>query len=99
MEWVVGSGMVLGLPAIALGVASMRAGWTLPWVRRRVTRPRVYGIGALLVGATCVIQGLFYFHVVPKPSWEFQFFGTNALLFSGLILMGVSQMGPSRRRG
>ncbi|WSQ15238.1 hypothetical protein OG604_50350 [Streptomyces sp. NBC_01231] len=82
MEWVVGSGMVLGLLAIPLGVASMRAGWTLPWVRPRVTRPRVYGLGALLVGATCVIQGLFYFRVVPKPSWEFQFFGTNAFLFS-----------------
>ncbi len=98
MEWVVGSGMFLGLLAVALGVASMRTGWALPWVRRRVSRPRVYGLGALLVGATCVIQGLFYFRFVPKPSWEFQFFGTNALMFSGLILMGVSQMRPSRRR-
>ncbi|MET9793330.1 hypothetical protein [Streptomyces canus] len=98
MEWVVGSGMVLGLLAVALGVASMRTGWTLPWVRRRVTRPRIYGLGGLLVGAPCVIQGLFYFHVVPSPSWEFRFFGTNALMFSGLILMGVSQMRSSRRR-
>jgi hypothetical protein len=97
MKWVVGSGMVMGLPAVALGVASVRTGWTLPWERRRVTRPRVYGIAGLLVGAPCLIQGLFYFHVVPSPSWEFRFFGTNALMLSGLILMGLSQMRPSRR--
>lgn len=98
MEWVVGSGMFLGLLAIALGMASIRTGWTLPGMRRRVTRPQIYGLGALLVGAPCVIQGLFYFHFVPSPSWEFHFLGTNALMFSGLILMGVSQMRPSRRR-
>ncbi|MEU8831724.1 hypothetical protein [Streptomyces sp900116325] len=98
MEWVVGSGMFLGLLAIALGLVSIRTGWTLPGGRRRVTRPRIYGLGALLVGAPCVIQGLFYFHFVPSPSWEFRFFGTNVLMFSGLILMGVSQMRPSRRR-
>ncbi|MFF0095117.1 hypothetical protein ACFYSF_35000 [Streptomyces canus] len=97
MEWVVGSGMVLGLLAVALGVASMRTGWTLPWVRRRVTRPRIYGLAGLLTGAPCVIQG-FYFHVVPSPSWEFRFFGTGAFMFSGLILMGVSQMRSWRRR-
>lgn len=87
MEWVVGSGsgMVLGgLLAVTLGMVSMRTGWTLPWVRRRVTRPRIYGIAGLLLGASCVI-GVFYFHVVPSPSWEFRFFGTNALMFSGLI--------------
>ncbi|MDT0484681.1 hypothetical protein [Streptomyces doebereineriae] len=95
MEWVVASGMVLGLLAVTLGMAAIRTGWTLPWVRRRVTRPRIYGLAGLLVGALCVIQGLFYFHVVPSPSWEFRFFGTGAVMFSGPILMGVSQM---RRR-
>ncbi|MET9461040.1 hypothetical protein ABZY05_39340 [Streptomyces canus] len=98
MEWVVGSGMVLGLLAVTLGVASMRTGWTLPWVRRRVTRPRIDGLAGLLVGALCVIQRLFYFHVVPSPSREFRFFGTGALMFSVPILLGVSQMRPSRRR-
>lgn len=33
MEWVVGTGTFLGPLAIALGMASMRPGWTLPWVR------------------------------------------------------------------
>ncbi|MEU0946604.1 hypothetical protein ABZ379_28195 [Streptomyces canus] len=34
--------MVLGLLAVTPGMASMRTGWTLPWVRRRVIRPRIY---------------------------------------------------------
>ncbi|MFD3844067.1 hypothetical protein ACFWWC_49090 [Streptomyces sp. NPDC058642] len=89
--------MFLGLLAIALGMASMRPGWTLPWVRRRVSRLRIYGLGAVLVGATYVIQALFYFHFVRSPSWEFPFFGTNALMFCGLILVGVSQLWPRRR--
>jgi hypothetical protein len=95
-----GSAMALGgLLAVALGVVSMRTGWTLPWVRRRVTRPRIYGLAGLMMGALCVIQGLFCFHVVPSASGEFRFFGTGALMFSGLLLLGVSQMRSSRRRG
>ncbi|MFI2347939.1 hypothetical protein ACH492_13020 [Streptomyces sp. NPDC019443] len=98
MEWVAGCGMVLGLLAIALGTASIRTGWTLPWVRRRVTRPRIHGLGALLVGAPCVMQGLFYFRIVPSPSWEIRFFATNALTFSGLILIGAAHVLTTRRR-
>ncbi|MEU2930785.1 hypothetical protein ABZ636_38125 [Streptomyces sp. NPDC007251] len=98
MEWLVGMGMLGGLLLIALGAASIRTGWTLPFMVRRVTRPSVYGLGALLLGASCVVQGLFYFAIVPIPSWELRFFGANALLFSGLVLIGVGQMRPSRRR-
>lgn len=98
MEWVVGSGMLGGLLLIALGTASIRTGWTLPRVGRRVTRPSIYGLGVLLAGVPCVIQGLFYFRIVPSPSWEIHFFGANALVISGLVLMGVGQMLPPRRR-
>jgi hypothetical protein len=98
MAWVAGFGMVLGLLAIALGTASIRTGWTLPWVRRRVTRPWIHGLGAFLVGASCVVQGLFYFRIVPSPSWEVRFFATNALTFSGLILIGAAHVLATRRR-
>ncbi|WP_406301457.1 hypothetical protein OHA61_02425 [Streptomyces sp. NBC_00885] len=98
MGWVVGVGMALGLLGIALGTASIRTGWTLPWVRRRVTRPRMHGLGVLLVSTTSVVQGLFYLHVVPSPTWEIRFLGANALMFSGLILVAAGQMmGPPRR--
>ncbi|WP_406468520.1 hypothetical protein [Streptomyces sp. NBC_01594] len=98
MEWVVGSGMILGVLAITLGTASIRTGWTLPWARRRVTRPRIYGLGALLVGTNCVVQDLFHFRIAPSPPWEIRFFSTTALTLCGLILMGVGQMLPLRRR-
>ncbi|WP_327248253.1 hypothetical protein [Streptomyces sp. NBC_01320] len=98
MAWFIGAGMLGGLLLIALGTASIRTGWTLPWVGHRVTRPSVYGLGALLVGVPCVMQGLFYFGIAPIPSWEVRFFGANALTLSGLVLIGVGQMRPWRRR-
>ncbi|GHB51197.1 hypothetical protein GCM10010306_051110 [Streptomyces umbrinus] len=98
MDWVVGVGMVLGVLAIALGTASIRTGWTVPWARRYVARPRLFGLGAVLVGTPGMVQGLFYFGIVPGPSWEIRFFSTNALLLCGLALLGVGQMRWSRRR-
>lgn len=98
MEWVVGVGLFLGLLIFALGVASIRTGWTLPWARRHIRHPRVYGAGALLMGTSFVLQGLFYFGVLPVPSWEVRFFSMNALMFSGLVLLGVGQL-PARRKG
>ncbi len=98
MKWVVGIGMFLGLLIFALGVASIRTGWTLPWARRHVRHPRVYGTGALLVGTSCVLQGLFYFGVLPVPSWEVRFFSMNALMLTGLVLIAVGQMRPIRRK-
>ncbi|GAA5707359.1 hypothetical protein Save01_08222 [Streptomyces avermitilis] len=98
MDWFVGLGMVLGVLAIALGTVSIRTGWTLSWARRHVARPRVYGLGGLLVGTPCTVQGLFYFGIVPSPSWEIRFFSMNVLLLSGLVLLGVGQMRWSPRR-
>ncbi|MFB7710094.1 hypothetical protein [Streptomyces sp. NPDC056105] len=95
MKWFVGIGVLGGLALITAGVASMRTGWTLPW-SRRVTRPSVYGLGTLLVGVACVVQGALYFRILPSPPWEVRFFGLDVLVFSGLILIGVSQM--QRRR-
>lgn len=42
-----------GLAADRRGHGVDRTGWTPRWVRRRVTRPQIYGLGALLVGAPC----------------------------------------------
>ncbi|MGW7264928.1 hypothetical protein [Streptomyces sp. NPDC054842] len=97
MDWVVGGGMLLGCLAIALGSIAVYSGWTPSWQRRRTTRPRVHGLGVLLVGTPCVLQGLFFFHLVPSPSWQVRFIGTNALLLSGLALITVGQMLPPSR--
>ncbi|WP_405551122.1 hypothetical protein [Streptomyces sp. NBC_01171] len=97
MAWIAGTGAFLGLLAIALGIVTLRTGWILPTARRHVTRPRLHGLGGLLTGTSVVLQGFFYFRVLPRVSWEAGFFVGNALLFAGLLLIVLSQMLPLRR--
>lgn len=89
--------MLMGLLAITVGVVALRTGWLLPTARRHVTRPRLHGLGGLLLGTSLVLQGLFYFRILPSLSWEIRFFGANALLFAGLVLISASQLMPRRR--
>ncbi|MET8406355.1 hypothetical protein [Streptomyces sp900116325] len=97
MEWIVGTGAFLGLLVIASGIATLRTGWVVPTARRHVTRPQLHGLGALLTGTSVVLQSLFYFRILPSVSWEARFFGGNALLFAGLLLIAFSQLLPLRR--
>ncbi|SCD70380.1 hypothetical protein GA0115243_103870 [Streptomyces sp. ScaeMP-e83] len=97
MAWVVGTNLLLGLLLIAMGSAALRTGWIVPTARRHVTRPRLYGCGALLMGASLVLQSLMYFGALPGLSWEARFLGGNALLLGGVLLMLVSQLLPTRR--
>ncbi|MFJ6568300.1 hypothetical protein ACIQNU_12805 [Streptomyces sp. NPDC091292] len=39
---------VIAVLAAAEGVAAVRTGWVLPWIRRRVLRPRLWGYGMLI---------------------------------------------------
>ncbi|WP_326772783.1 hypothetical protein [Streptomyces sp. NBC_01445] len=87
----------MGLLAIALGIVTLRTGWMLPTARRHVARPQLHGLGALLTGASVVLQGLFYFRVLPSVSWEARFFTGNALLLAGLLLIALSQLLPLRQ--
>ncbi|MEU6242528.1 hypothetical protein [Streptomyces sp. NPDC047024] len=87
----------MGLLAIALGIVTLRTGWILPTARRHVTRPKLHGFGALLTGASPLLQSLFYFQILPSVSWEVRFFGGNAFLFAGLLLIALSQLLPFRR--
>ncbi|MDV9190220.1 hypothetical protein R6L23_18730 [Streptomyces sp. SR27] len=86
--------MLLGVVVTALGVVTLRTGWVPPWTRRHVTRPRLQGIGALLVGLAVFLPGLVYFGVLPGLSWEARFFGRLALMFSGLVCVAMSQLLP-----
>ncbi|MEU3519077.1 hypothetical protein ABZ770_28035 [Streptomyces sp. NPDC006654] len=96
MAWVVGTGAVLGMLAIVSGIVTLRTGWILPTARRHVTRPHLHGLGALLMGISVALQGLLYFRVLPGVSWEARFFGGNALLLAGLLLITLSQLLPLR---
>lgn len=97
MAWVVGTGAFLGLLAIALGIVTLRTGWILPTARRHVTRSKLHGLGALLTGASPLLQSLFYFRILPSVSWEVRFLGGNAVLLAGLCLIALSQLLPLHR--
>ncbi|MGW4160113.1 hypothetical protein [Streptomyces sp. NPDC004788] len=97
MAWVVGTGAFLGLLAVAWGIVTLRTGWILPPARRHVTRPKLHGVGALLMGASVLLQSLFYFRILPSVSWEVRFFGGSAFQFAGLLLIALSQLLPLRR--
>ncbi|UCA52318.1 hypothetical protein LEL86_24815 [Streptomyces sp. WA6-1-16] len=97
MAWVVGTGAFLGLLAIVLGTVTLRTGWIVPTARRHVTRPQLHALGALFMGTYSLLQSLFYFRILPSVSWEVRFFGGNAFLFAGLLLIALSQMLPVRR--
>jgi hypothetical protein len=90
-------GGLLGLLAIALGIVTLRTGWMLPTARRHVSRPKLHGLGALLTGASPLLQSLFYFGILPRVSWEIRFFGGNTFLLGGLLLIALSQLLPLRR--
>ncbi|MFD4758710.1 hypothetical protein ACFWOJ_07405 [Streptomyces sp. NPDC058439] len=97
MAWVVGANVLMGLLLIALGLVTLRTGWILPTARRHVTRPRLHGLGTLLTGTSLVLQSLFYFRILPSVSWEIRFFGGNAFLFAGLLLIAAGQLMAHRR--
>ncbi|MCR8945463.1 MULTISPECIES: hypothetical protein [Streptomyces] len=97
MAWVVGANALLGVLAIALGTVTLRTGWVLPTARRHVTRPRLHGVGVLLIGASLLLQSLAYFGVLPGTSWEARFYGGNALLLGGLLLLVLAHVLPPRR--
>ncbi|SEC78231.1 hypothetical protein [Streptomyces sp. TLI_105] len=99
MAWVVGAGMLLGVLSVVLGVVTFRMSWVPPWSRGRVTRPRLMGAGAVLTGLAAFLPGLVYFGVLRGLSWEARFFGQLALMLSGIVCIGLSQLpGPSRGR-
>lgn len=97
MVWVVGVGVLVGLLVIASGVGTLRTGWVLPSARRHVVRPKLYGIGALFVGGSVLLQSLFLSRVLPSVMWEARHVGGTALLLAGLFCIARSQR-LSRRR-
>lgn len=57
MAWVVGTGALLGLLAIASGIVTLQKGWIPPMARRHVTRPQLHGFGAVFTGTSVLLKG------------------------------------------
>ncbi|MEG3628943.1 hypothetical protein [Streptomyces poriticola] len=97
MAWVVGAGMLLSALAVTVGIITLRTGWIPPLARGHVRRPKLYGLGVLAMGLSPLLPGLFYFDVLPGASWDLRFFGMNAFVLVGLLLIAASQLMPVRR--
>jgi hypothetical protein len=94
VPWLVGTDMLMGALAVFFGAVAAWTGRPLPGTRRRAGRPRLQGVGAVLIGSACLGQAFFYFRVTPRPRWDVLFFSTNALILCGLTLLTVA--GPAR---
>ncbi|WP_406279028.1 hypothetical protein OHT93_38610 [Streptomyces sp. NBC_00191] len=88
--------LLVGPLSMALGTASILTGWTWPWARRKVKKPRIYGLGALMVGTACLVQGLLHFRTTPTGPWQMRFL--NALVICGLAVLAAGQGSSLRRR-
>ncbi|MFB6780981.1 hypothetical protein ACFCX0_27005 [Streptomyces sp. NPDC056352] len=97
MAWAVGAGVLMGLLAITLGLVTLRKRVDPATARRHVTRPQLRGLGGLLTGTSLVLQGLFNLRILPSVTWDIRFFGGNAFLFAGLLLISASQLMAQRR--
>ena len=89
---------VMALLLAASGVATLSRGWLLPWQRRHIVRPRLFGWAQLLIAAALGVQlvGLLvvdsaYRSAVTMP-------GVVGLLFA-LVLSTRAQRPPRTRRG
>ncbi|MGT2530866.1 hypothetical protein ACU4GG_30225 [Streptomyces nojiriensis] len=90
---------VVALLVAAAGTATLTTGWMLPWQRKHVVRPRLFGWAQLLIAAALFVQ-LAGLSVAGSPYASlFAMPGTVALLF-GMVLITRAQR-PSRpgRRG
>jgi hypothetical protein len=91
------SALVSVLGAVS-GVAAIRTGWVLPWLRRRTLRPRLWGYGVLLMSvflAAQVVDG-----AVAGPHSQLLVIGGGLVLFltgSGLMLASQQPGRPDPR--
>jgi hypothetical protein len=52
--YLLGMALLWGIMAAA-GVAAVRTGWTAPWMRSRMRRPKLWGYGVLLMTAGMIV--------------------------------------------
>ncbi|AJF66619.1 hypothetical protein [Streptomyces vietnamensis] len=98
-----GATVPFGVAAIAMGVAAFRTGWMIPPARRSVRRPRVYGVGATLVGTGLLVSVATYFllsrdrsdDVVSHPWLAFT---GNAVELVGIAFVLASRLHPRHGR-
>ncbi|MFD3489933.1 hypothetical protein ACFWWB_05085 [Streptomyces sp. NPDC058690] len=87
MRWyVVVPFAVLSTLATAEGIAAITTGWVLPWLRNKVSRPRLWGYASLLMAACLALQ------MFDSPKTRFPFGDLGVTVgFVGLVMMVVAR--------
>ncbi|MET7311502.1 hypothetical protein ACWD7C_30765 [Streptomyces sp. NPDC005134] len=77
---------VMSTLATIEGIAAIRTGWVLPWLRNKVSRPRLWGYASLLMAACLALQ------IFDSPKTHFPFGGLGeAGGLIGLAMMVVAR--------
>ena len=91
--------VLLALLISASAVAAITRGWVLPWNRRRVHSPKVYGWGQLVVVLALCWQLVFDLAVSDSDAQPVGTLIGSGILIAGLVVMLVSQLARDSRKG
>jgi hypothetical protein len=54
--YVLGLSVLMAGGLVVCGAVAVRTGWVLPWQRRHIVRPRMWGYGGMLFGVGLLVQ-------------------------------------------
>ncbi|MFD6923149.1 hypothetical protein ACFV99_23440 [Streptomyces sp. NPDC059944] len=91
--------VLLALLLVVSGVAAVTRGWVLPWNRRRVRAPRVYGWGQLVVAFALCWQAAFGLVIGDSDVRPVGTLIGSGILLSGILLSGIIVMLVSQSVG
>ncbi|WP_369034940.1 MULTISPECIES: hypothetical protein [Streptomyces] len=98
MHWyLLGTAALMASGLVVCGAVAVRTGWVLPWQRRRVVRPEMWGYGLMLFGAGLLVQMAYSAFDGPGSSETLH----TAAFITGLLLMIAGawlQLLSTRRR-
>ncbi|MFD8211257.1 hypothetical protein ACFV2S_33240 [Streptomyces sp. NPDC059695] len=81
---------VLAALLVAGGVAALRTGWVMPWQRRWVHRPRLFGWAMVTVAGSAAFQASTAL-IAPRGIGAVAQGAALGLLLAGMILLTLSQ--------
>ncbi|MEU9856560.1 hypothetical protein [Streptomyces sp. NPDC047974] len=94
MDWYLIPGASALLLAVS-GVAALRTGFVLPWLRRRVRRVALHGWGQLVMGGSFALQSVSGF-VGESAVGTAEGLVAAVSMVAALILLLVAQLGSGR---
>jgi hypothetical protein len=80
MPYLLVANVIVVVLATVMGIAAIRTGWAVPWLRKRIHRPHLWGYGWLALSASSVVL----------ITGDVFFTGSEAVIVSQYVLLLVS---------